>query len=95
MSMLGSIILAWLAVCVRAPAKWPDLWVVAICVYCCLHFLFFSLIYHLIQFSLIQCESNQNDNDDDGNDNDDDKLIFKCSLFHPKQQREYSRKKVE
>lgn len=37
---------------IKTPSHLPDLWTVAICVYSCAHFIGFSILFHLIQFTL-------------------------------------------
>jgi hypothetical protein len=61
--MIGTIVLSFCLLFVEAPRRYPDLWTVGICVYCCSHFIVFCLVFHIIQFTL-------NINDDDYDDND-------------------------
>ena len=51
--MLGAVALTLLLLFVKPPARLPDLWVVAICVYSCAHFILFAFVYHYIQFTLV------------------------------------------
>jgi hypothetical protein len=39
-------------IAIESPQRLPDLWTVAICVYSCAHFIGFSILFHLIQFTL-------------------------------------------
>jgi hypothetical protein len=54
--MSGITVLSACFLFVRPPQHLPDLWAVLICVFCCVHFIGFSLLFHLIQFSLTNIE---------------------------------------
>lgn len=50
--MSGIIILTACFIFVKPPSQLPDLWTVLICIYCCVHFMAFSFVFHVVQFSL-------------------------------------------
>lgn len=50
--MIGLAVLNTCFFYVKPPISLPDLWTVLICIYCCIHFVGFSVLFHLIQFSL-------------------------------------------
>ncbi|CAF0816208.1 unnamed protein product [Brachionus calyciflorus] len=52
LSLLGLLILTLCALFLKPPKKLPDLWTVLICIYSCGHFIIFSIVFNLIQFTL-------------------------------------------
>ncbi|CAH1241152.1 ALG6 [Branchiostoma lanceolatum] len=48
-SLMGALFLGLLSIAVPPPSSLPDLWPVLISVYSCLHFLGFTLYYHIVQ----------------------------------------------
>ncbi len=50
--MIGTLCLTGCFIFAPVPANLPDLWTVVICGYCCSHFILFSFLFHLIQFTL-------------------------------------------
>jgi len=49
-SYIGAVLLTILHLSVQPPARFPYLWPTLICVYSCLHFLVFVLVFHIEQF---------------------------------------------
>ena len=65
-------------IAIESPQRLPDLWTVAICVYSCAHFIGFSILFHLIQFTLKNDDFNINSEtkSDEPSKNENDKLFF-------------------
>ena len=50
LSLMGCVVLGYASVFVRPPAKYPDLWPLAVSVYSAAHFAIFDLYFHYYQF---------------------------------------------
>lgn len=75
-STIGSLVLCICFLFIQPPSHLPDLWTVAICIYSCIHFIGFSVLFHLIQFSLPSVEAS--------NEQLDFESCFRCQFKSPK-----------
>ena len=72
------IVLIVCQIFVAAPKRYPDLWAVANCVFSCAHFIGFSVMFHLIQFTLVNDDLNEAKSDKN-------ELKFDCCFTNSRQ----------